>query len=367
MPLMIKEIHIDPFGIVPMSFVPPFETPRLFLRGISARDVPAYEKHFIDFEVVKYLSNQVPWPYPPKGVESFFKNHLLPDQGISRWTWGLFLKDNPDELIGIVELFRPGIPENRGFWLGRKFWKQGLMTEALKPITNFAFNILGFDTLRFSNAVSNVASRKLKEKYGATLVGTRAARFVSPKENQAEVWELTKEKWFQVTRPPFIGHYLQLQDEDSAHYPNSSELLSIGSPIGQKLGLKKIGIHVETLPPARRTSWPHAEKDTEEFVFVVKGRPDAWINGVLYPLFEGDFVAFPAGTGIAHTLINNSNEEVLLLVGGETSLGNNRLIYPLDPERNAQLQTTQRLWTDAPKQEMGAHDGLPDKLRKGTA
>nr|MBA2404737.1 cupin domain-containing protein [Bdellovibrionales bacterium] len=104
-----------------------------------------------------------------------------------------------------------------------------------------------------------------------------------------------------MNRPSFIGHYLDFLDDDDAHYPGSDELLSIGSAVGKKLGLKKIGIHIETLLPGRRTSWPHAESEEEEFGFVIEGNPDVWIDGTLHALKPGDFVAFPSGTGIAHT------------------------------------------------------------------
>lgn len=60
-------------------------------------------------------------------------------------------------------------------------------------------------------------------------------------------------------RPEFIKNYKELMYEDNATYPGSTELLSQGSPVGRKLGLKKVGIHIETLHPGRITSWPHAE------------------------------------------------------------------------------------------------------------
>lgn len=61
--------------------------------------------------------------------------------------WGMCLKSAPDELIGVTWLKRKGRPSNRGFWLGRKFWRQGIMTEALKPVTDYAFDVLGFEKL----------------------------------------------------------------------------------------------------------------------------------------------------------------------------------------------------------------------------
>lgn len=166
-----------------------------------------------------------------------------------------------------------------------------------------------------------------------------------------------------MSRCDFIGNYKDLMDEDNAHYPGSDELLSIGAPVGRKLGLKKIGIHIEILPPGRRTSWPHAESEEEEFVYVLKGTPQVWLDGELHDLIEGDFVAFPAGTGIAHTFLNNSNSDVLLLVGGEARKESNKIMYPLHPKRNEEMKAKGCFWENYPQKQLGSHDGLPDKQR----
>ncbi len=164
-------------------------------------------------------------------------------------------------------------------------------------------------------------------------------------------------------RPSFIGNYRDLMDADDAAYPGSDELLSIGAPVGKKLGLTKIGVHVETLPPGRRTSWPHAESEEEEFAYVIEGNPSVWVDGHLYDLNPGDFVAFPAGTGIAHTFMNNTDDTCLLLVGGERSKKENKIFYPLHKKRNEELEARGDYWENHPTREMGPHDGLPDLLR----
>ena len=74
-------------------------------------------------------------------------------------------------------------------------------------------------------------------------------------------------------RPDFIAHWSELENPDDSHYPGDLELMSIGAPLAAKLGLTRIGIHHERLPPGRRTSYPHAESAEEEFVFVLEGRP----------------------------------------------------------------------------------------------
>ncbi len=97
--------------------------------------------------------------------------------------------------VGVVDLWRQGCPESRGFWLGRKFWGQGIMTEAVVPVMDYAFDELGFETLVFTNACGNIGSRRVKEKTGAQLIGVAPAEFVDPELTEHEVWQLSKTDW----------------------------------------------------------------------------------------------------------------------------------------------------------------------------
>jgi len=174
---------------------PDIQTERLLLKALTEADIPAYEKHFIDYEVIRPLAAGIPWPYPENGVRDFLEERVFPNQGNDKWVWGIFLHQNPTELIGVIDLWRPGIPENRGFWLGREFWGQGMMTEAVKSVNDLAFNELGFETLVFSNAKENIRSRRIKEKTGAKLIGVEPAEFVDSAFTEQEIWELTKQDW----------------------------------------------------------------------------------------------------------------------------------------------------------------------------
>jgi ribosomal-protein-alanine N-acetyltransferase len=175
--------------------ITPLETERLILRGVTEADAPAYEKHFVDWEIIGQLGAVVPWPYPRDGVRDFICNRILPEQGKDKWVWGIFRKEDPTGLIGVVDLWRHGRPENRGFWLGRAYWGRGYMTEAVEVVMDHAFGPLGFETLVFTNARGNVRSRRIKEKTGARLVRVEPRHFVNPDYTESEVWELTKADW----------------------------------------------------------------------------------------------------------------------------------------------------------------------------
>jgi uncharacterized cupin superfamily protein len=165
-------------------------------------------------------------------------------------------------------------------------------------------------------------------------------------------------------RPDFIRSWTALEGADDAAYEGTTELLSIGAPLGRALGLTRIGIHHERLPAGRRTSYPHAESTEEEFVYVIEGHPDAWLDGRLYPLQPGDAVGFPAGTGLCHSILNNSDKEARLLVVGERPKPENRIYYPRNLEQRARRADW---WEDVPPRPMGPHDGLPDRGKRQSA
>ncbi|MEZ2223225.1 cupin domain-containing protein [Rhizobium sp. RCC_161_2] len=165
-------------------------------------------------------------------------------------------------------------------------------------------------------------------------------------------------------RPSYIAHWQEIERPDNRRYDGDDELMSIGAAFGRRFGLNKLGIHHERLPPGRRTSFPHAESAEEEFVYVIEGEPDVWLDGHLHRLKPGDGVGFPAGTGIAHSFLNNTDDEVRLLVVGERHKPENRIVYPFHPERQHMIDDW---WDDHPQRDLGPHDGLPDRLRGSKA
>jgi uncharacterized cupin superfamily protein len=159
-----------------------------------------------------------------------------------------------------------------------------------------------------------------------------------------------------------VKHWRDIEAPDHFTYPGSEEKLAISASFSIVFGLRRLGIHHERLPPGRRTSWPHAEADEEEFAFVLEGEPDLWLDGTLRRLSPGVGIGFQPGTGLAHTFINNTDKDVRLLVVGEASRRSSRIHYPLHPARNREIGD--RFWDDYPPRALGSHDGLPDKKRK---
>ena len=162
-----------------------------------------------------------------------------------------------------------------------------------------------------------------------------------------------------MNRPDFIKHWTELEEPDAHSYRGDPEPMALDAPLSAALGITRIGIHHIRLLPGRRTSYPHAESTEQEFVYVLEGKPDVWIDGTLHPIAEGDSVAFPAGTGICHTFINTTKEDVRLMVIGERPRDDNRIRYPLN---EAYELTRPDRWVDWPTRPLGDHDGKPDPV-----
>jgi uncharacterized cupin superfamily protein len=160
-----------------------------------------------------------------------------------------------------------------------------------------------------------------------------------------------------MSRPPFIVSTTDVP-ETTHCYPKSDEPMAPSRAIGRVAGLLRIGLHIVRVPPGHRTSWPHCEEKEEEFVFVLEGEIDAWIDGQLHRMKAGDLAAFPAGTGIAHTFLNDGEADALLLVGGEREKKHSRIYYPHHPGRRDDMPWSS-WWSDVPKRELGPHDGAP--------
>jgi [ribosomal protein S5]-alanine N-acetyltransferase len=173
---------------------PEGRTARLILRPLAAEDAAQIQQIFPHWEVVRYLRNTVPWPYPPGGARHYIEEIALP--AIARgaeWHWTLRLIDAPDRIAGCIALMNVE-DHNRGFWLGLPWHGQGLMSEAAAWTNDFWFDVLGFPVLRVPKAAANLRSRRISEKHGMRLVSTNEQDYVSGRL-PSELWEITAEEW----------------------------------------------------------------------------------------------------------------------------------------------------------------------------
>jgi len=158
---------------------PELETKRLILRPLELADADQFQIIFPQWEIVRYLTNLIPWPFPADGAVKHFRDVIMPaiDRG-ECWQWTLRLKSVPDQIIGSISL-ETNENYNRGFWIDIPWQRQGLMTEAVAVVTDYWFETLKFPVLRAPKAIANTASRRISEKQCMRVVAVEERDYIS--------------------------------------------------------------------------------------------------------------------------------------------------------------------------------------------
>jgi RimJ/RimL family protein N-acetyltransferase len=176
---------------------PPLKTTRLLLKPLQLEDAEQVQPLLGHWDVVRYLTDGVAWPFPDDGAHAYYRDLALPaiERG-DEWHWTLRLKEAPQQIIGSVALLR-NERNNRAFWMGIPWRQRGLMTEAVEAVTEFWFSTLGFELLRVPKASANLASVRISEKTGMRLESKEEKGFVSGKL-PSETWVITREEWIRT-------------------------------------------------------------------------------------------------------------------------------------------------------------------------
>lgn len=162
---------------------PRLETERLVLRNLQPGDAPALYRNYSDQEITQYFFER-PFDRLEQAqeiVRAFIREN---DQG-QGLTWAVTLKGD-DTLIGTcgyqIESARCA---EVGFDLAKKHWGQGLMSEALRAVTRYGFEHVGFEEIKAHTYAKNVRAVKLLERVG----------FVTAAETPEEIAFVLKREW----------------------------------------------------------------------------------------------------------------------------------------------------------------------------
>ena len=174
---------------------PRMETERLILRPVELRDVPTIQYEFGRWSIIQYMTTSTPWPYPPNGAQFWFTENVLKRYADkSEAVWAIAKKHMPTVLIGVISIREDSGDGNRGFWMSESEQGNGYMTEAVIAVNDWVFQHTEINELIVKNVVSNYASRRVKEKTGATLMRTTVENYHNG-DSESEVWRLRKEDW----------------------------------------------------------------------------------------------------------------------------------------------------------------------------
>ena len=123
---------------------------------------------------------------------------------------------------------------------------------------------------------------------------------------------------------------LTLPESNSTSYPaqyRSANEKRWYRRLGQHAGLTNFGVNLTRIVPGGQSSARHAHSKQDEFIWVLEGEVVLETNAGEEILRPGMCAGFPAGTGNAHRFVNRSSHDVLLLVIGDRTAGD-EAIYP---------------------------------------
>ncbi len=139
---------------------------RLVLRAPGQNDTDRIMALIRDEAVVQWLA-RVPWPYRRSDAETWVAGAV---DGAAKGDEYAFAIDKGG-LIGIVGLRDVRTAPELGYWLGRAWWGQGIMTEAVGAVLAFAFDALGLSRISSGVFKGNDASLAIQRKFGFMEIG----------------------------------------------------------------------------------------------------------------------------------------------------------------------------------------------------
>lgn len=163
--------------MTPLTTITQIDTPALRLRPVQPDDLPALLAINGDPEVTRFL------PYRRWGdladAQAWLARMqaLRDDAGAAQ----LVLQRKADAaVLGTLLLFRPDLANGRaeiGYVLGRAFWGQGWMRQAVAAACRHAFTQLAVRRIEAEVNPANVASCAVLRRVGFTLEGTLRQRW----------------------------------------------------------------------------------------------------------------------------------------------------------------------------------------------
>jgi len=152
------------------------ETRRLWLRWPRAGDVSLVARLAGERGVAEMTAN-IPHPYPPGAAAEFVLKARAGNSGGRTLALGLAPRARPTELVGVISLNRRGDePPNLGYWLGKSFWSQGLMSEAANAFLAMVFSLTDLAEILGCALQDNAASLRVLAKCGFRPVGPGVER-----------------------------------------------------------------------------------------------------------------------------------------------------------------------------------------------
>lgn len=137
------------------------------LRPWKLNDLDSLVRNADNFNVVKFLSDGFPHPYTIEDGKSFIAS-AMQDNPSNKFA--IEIDGQATGGIGIHP--KSGINRKNaeiGYWLGELFWGQGIVTAAVREITQYGFKTYDINRIFAKTFSINLASQKVLEKAGFVL------------------------------------------------------------------------------------------------------------------------------------------------------------------------------------------------------
>ena len=147
------------------------ETRRLWLRWPRAADAALIASLEGEQDMAE-MTAHIPHPYPPGAAAEFVLKARADNMGGDALVLALAPKARPGDIIGAIALRRSGEQNaTLDFWLGKPFWSQGYMSEAVRALTDMAFSFTDLAEIHASLRQDHAAARRALEACGFHATG----------------------------------------------------------------------------------------------------------------------------------------------------------------------------------------------------
>lgn len=144
------------------------------LRELRNNDARSIYENANDFAIYRYTL-RIPYPYNLEHARTFINKAQEGIKNKTGYQLGIELKKTK-RIIGMMSLVHVNYKKKNaeiGYWLGRKYWRRGVATEALKLILDFGFDGLNLEKIYAKVMRPNKPSSGLLKKVGFELYSER--------------------------------------------------------------------------------------------------------------------------------------------------------------------------------------------------
>lgn len=163
---MIDDVIRNAVGPVPGAALPRLATRRLVLRAPALADADAIAESLADYAVASMLA-RVPSPYLRQDAVDWLET--MPEGiGEGGFAFAVTVAEVP---VGIVGFDRRDTGLQVGYWLDRRHWRRGIMSEAVSAALSWYFEREPDAVLGSGVFTDNRGSLALQNKLGFAITG----------------------------------------------------------------------------------------------------------------------------------------------------------------------------------------------------